>query len=91
MSRWLGCFPFAAISEDVALHPAKQETGRAGRDGAPAAAILYYSYGDAKISRHMIKQSAQESGCAPEQLQCNLESLDTMVGPCGLQLCLDTG
>jgi hypothetical protein len=29
----------------------------------------------------MIKQSAQESGCAPEQLQCNLESLDTMVGP----------
>lgn len=61
------------------LRKNQQETGRAGRDGALAAAILYYSYGDVKISRHMIKQSAEESCCAPEQLQCNLESLDSMV------------
>lgn len=31
--------------------------------------------------RHMLKQSAEESGCAPEQLQCNLESLNSMVRP----------
>lgn len=59
-----------------------QETGRAGRDGQLAWAIMYYSYADAKISRHMLKQSAEESGCAPEQLQCNLESLNSMVAFC---------
>ncbi len=27
----------------------------------------------------MLRQSAEETGCAPEQLQCNLESLNHMV------------
>ena len=39
----------------------------------------------------MIKQSAQESGCAPEQLQCNLESLDTMVGPAACSCAVTQG
>lgn len=56
-----------------------QETGRAGRDGALAAAILYYSYGDAQKSRHMLRQSAEETRSPPEQLQCNLDSLNRMV------------
>lgn len=57
---------------------ATQETGRGGRDGKTAVCILYYSYGDAVRMRHMLKQSAEEQGTSPAQLQCNMDSLNQM-------------
>lgn len=41
--------------------------------------ILYYNYGDAVRTRHMLKQSAAENNCPQEQLQCNMDSLNAMV------------
>ena len=37
-----------------------QETGRAGRDGGPAGAVLFYSYADAVRMKHMVRESAAE-------------------------------
>ncbi|KAK9805758.1 hypothetical protein WJX73_006321 [Symbiochloris irregularis] len=59
-----------------------QETGRAGRDNKLASCILYYNYGDAVRTRHMLKQSAQENHTPPDQLQCNMDSLNAMMAYC---------
>jgi ATP-dependent DNA helicase RecQ len=52
-----------------------QETGRAGRDGLPAEALLLFGYGDISISRALI-----ENGGNPEQNRIELHKLNAMVG-----------
>lgn len=52
-----------------------QETGRAGRDGLPAEALLLFGYGDIAISRGLI-----ENGGNPEQNRIELHKLNSMVG-----------
>ncbi|AJE03850.1 DNA helicase RecQ [Geobacter pickeringii] len=52
-----------------------QETGRAGRDGLPAEALLLFGYGDIPLSRSLI-----ESGGNPEQIRIELHKLNAMVG-----------
>ncbi len=51
-----------------------QETGRAGRDGLPAEALLLFGYGDIVISRGLI-----EKGGNPEQTRIELQKLSAMV------------
>lgn len=52
-----------------------QETGRAGRDGLPADALLLFGYGDIAIARGLI-----ENGTNPEQKRIELHKLNAMVG-----------
>ncbi len=52
-----------------------QETGRAGRDGLPAEALLLFGYGDIAISRALI-----ESGGNADQNRIELHKLNAMVG-----------
>ncbi len=51
-----------------------QETGRAGRDGLPAEALLLFGFGDISISRGLI-----EKGGNPEQVRIELQKLNAMV------------
>jgi len=52
-----------------------QETGRAGRDGLPAEALLLFGYGDIAIVRSLI-----EKGGSPEKNRIELHKLNAMVG-----------
>jgi ATP-dependent DNA helicase RecQ len=52
-----------------------QETGRAGRDGLPAEALLLFGYGDVAIARGLI-----ENGGNDEQNRIELHKLSAMVG-----------
>ena len=52
-----------------------QETGRAGRDGLPAEALLLFGYGDIAISRALI-----ENGSNAEQNRIELHKLNAMTG-----------
>jgi ATP-dependent DNA helicase RecQ len=52
-----------------------QETGRAGRDGLPAEALLLFGAQDAVTSRRLI-----EKGTNPEQQRIELQKLNAMVG-----------
>jgi ATP-dependent DNA helicase RecQ len=52
-----------------------QETGRAGRDGLPAEALLLFGYGDIAIARSLI-----EGGGNPEQVRIELHKLNAMIG-----------
>ena len=52
-----------------------QETGRAGRDGLPAEALLLFGYGDIAIARGLIEKSRN-----PEQVRIELHKLNAMIG-----------
>ncbi|MFA5517010.1 MAG: DNA helicase RecQ [Desulfuromonadales bacterium] len=52
-----------------------QETGRAGRDGLPAEALLLFGYGDLTLVRRLI-----EGGASAEQNRIELHKLAAMVG-----------
>ncbi|MDA3935683.1 MAG: DNA helicase RecQ [Actinomycetota bacterium] len=52
-----------------------QETGRAGRDGLPAVALLLYGLQDAVTARMLI-----ERGNNPEQVRIELHKLQAMIG-----------
>lgn len=51
-----------------------QETGRAGRDGLPAEALLLFGYGDIAVSRGLIEQGGNE-----RQNRIELHKLQAMV------------
>jgi ATP-dependent DNA helicase RecQ len=59
-----------------------QETGRSGRDGLPAEALLLFGYGDIAISRGLIEKSNN-----PEQKRIELHKLQAMVGFGEAQTC----
>ncbi len=52
-----------------------QETGRAGRDGLAAEALLLFSYGDIAIARSLIENTSD-----PDQKRIEVHKLGTMVG-----------
>jgi len=52
-----------------------QETGRAGRDGMPAEALLLFGYGDIQVARGLIENTRN-----PEQKRIELHKLNAMVG-----------
>ncbi len=52
-----------------------QETGRAGRDGAPADALLLYGLADVVVARVLLEQ-----GGNPEQVRVEVHKLNAMVG-----------
>ena len=59
-----------------------QDTGRSGRDGLPAEALLLFGYGDIAISRGLIEKNSN-----PEQKRIELHKLQAMVGFGEAQTC----
>ena len=59
-----------------------QETGRAGRDGLPAEALLLFGGGDIALSRGLI-----EKGSNPEQVRIELHKLNAMAAFAESQIC----
>jgi ATP-dependent DNA helicase RecQ len=59
-----------------------QETGRAGRDGLPAEALLLFGYGDVMVAKSLI-----ESGGNQEQNRIELHKLNAMIGLAEAQNC----
>lgn len=60
-----------------------QETGRAGRDGAPASAWMVYSLSDMVTVRHFIEQSEG----AEEFKRISRKKLESMLGYCETPMC----
>ncbi len=60
-----------------------QEIGRAGRDGAPAEAVLLFGYGDLKFRRRMI----DDSGAPEEVKRAERRKLDALIAYCDAAEC----
>jgi ATP-dependent DNA helicase RecQ len=60
-----------------------QETGRAGRDGLPASAMMLYGKRDAAVLRHLVRKGTRDA------LQRKVEEhhIDLMLGLCETTLC----
>ncbi|MCB2218251.1 DNA helicase RecQ [Desulfofustis glycolicus] len=52
-----------------------QETGRSGRDGLPAEALLLFGYGDIQVARGLIEKTMN-----PEYRRIELHKLNAMIG-----------
>lgn len=61
-----------------------QEAGRAGRDGAPAECILFYSGQDVQVHKYLIEQSIE----TPERQEVELRKLQSMIDYCFCSNCL---
>jgi ATP-dependent DNA helicase RecQ len=59
-----------------------QETGRSGRDGLPADALLLFGYGDVAVARGLIGNGGNE-----EQNRIELHKLNCMIGFAEAQTC----
>jgi ATP-dependent DNA helicase RecQ len=63
-----------------------QETGRSGRDGLPAEALLLFGLGDAAVVRSLIEGGGRNAGADdeferdPERVRIEIHKLNTMVG-----------
>jgi ATP-dependent DNA helicase RecQ len=64
-----------------------QETGRAGRDGLPAEALLLFGWGDVATARALVAGDGDEGPRDPELVRMDLQKLNAMVAFAGGDTC----
>jgi ATP-dependent DNA helicase RecQ len=64
-----------------------QETGRAGRDGLPADALLLFGWGDVATARALVAGDGGEGPRDPELIRVDLQKLNAMVAFAGGDTC----
>jgi ATP-dependent DNA helicase RecQ len=64
-----------------------QETGRAGRDGLPAEALLLFGWGDVSVARALIEGGGQDGPRDEAQVRVELQKLNAMAAWAGGDTC----